>query len=69
MERLIGKIKWFSSRRKGGALTNIGGEMLDFSSASGGGAAPFAEGQVVTYRASDGTTRPYADDVRAQPEY
>ena len=68
MERLIGKIKWFSSRRNGGVLTNIGGERLDFSSTGGGEAAPFAEGQVVTYRASDGTTSPYADDVRAQSE-
>jgi len=67
MERLIGKIKWFSSRRSGGALTNIGGESLDFSSTTGSGAA-FTEGQVVTYKASDGTTSPYADDVRAQPE-
>lgn len=68
MERLIGKIKWFSSRRSGGVLTNIGGERLDFSSTSENEAAPFAEGQVVTYTAGDGTTSPYADDVRAQAE-
>ena len=68
MDRLIGKIKWFSSRRNGGALISIGGESLDFSSTSATGPTPFTEGQVVTYRASDGTASPYADDVRAQPQ-
>jgi hypothetical protein len=69
MDRLMGKIKWFSSRLNGGALTNIGGESLEFTSPEAVEATPFTDGQVVTYRPrGDGTTRPYADDVRAQPE-
>ena len=69
MDRLIGKIKWFSRPRDGGSLTTIGGERLDFSSTGTGAPTSFTEGQVVTYRESGGgTTRPYADDVRALSE-
>jgi hypothetical protein len=64
MDRLIGKIKWFSTRLNGGALTSIGGESLEFST-DAVEATPFTDGQVVTYKPSeDGTTKPYADDVR-----
>ena len=68
MERLMGKIKWFSSRLHGGALTNIGGESLEFTSTDSVDGAPFTDGQVVTYQPSEDVTKPYADDVRAQPE-
>lgn len=69
MDRLIGKIKWFSTGRRGGVLTNIGGETLAFSSTGPAVPTAFTEGQVVTYtKSAGGTTTPYADDVRAQPE-
>jgi hypothetical protein len=66
MDRLIGRIKWFSRRRNEGALTNIGGNNLDFSSMAEG-TTPFVKGQLVTYTAGEnGATTPYAEDVRPQ---
>jgi cold shock CspA family protein len=69
MGRLIGKIKWFSRGRNAGTLTTIGGISLDFSSTDADAPTRFTEGQLVTYEPREhGTTPPYADDVRAQPE-
>ena len=69
MDRLIGKIKWFSSHRNDGVVTSIGGDQLRFSATDAAEPTPFTVGQLVTYRTrEDGTMRPYADDLRAQPE-
>jgi hypothetical protein len=65
VDRLIGKIKWFSSGDSSGVLASIGGTSLDFTCTDA--SAPFSPGQVVTYRSIEaGTADAFASDVRAQ---
>lgn len=68
MDRLTGKIKWFSRDRSRGALASIGGINLAFTAARASDTDDtFTEGQIVTYRnLGEGALGQAAQDVRAQ---